>query len=118
MHHFTQQTAQIDWPTLQACARTATRFLDNIIDVSQYPLTAQRHEAKGSRRIGLGITGLGDALVMLGIKYGDAPSIALTSKIMKISPKQLGKLLLNWRKKKAVFLFTRMLIWRANFLKI
>jgi ribonucleoside-diphosphate reductase alpha chain len=50
----------------------ATRFLDNVIDLSRFPLPQQREEAQRARRIGLGMTGLADALVMLGIRY-DAP---------------------------------------------
>ena len=52
-----------------ACA-TAVRFLDNVIDISNYPLPAQRQEAQAKRRIGLGVTGLADALIMLGVRYG------------------------------------------------
>ncbi len=48
----------------------AIRFLDNAIDVSAYPLEAQRQEAKAKRRIGLGVTGLADAIIMCGIAYG------------------------------------------------
>ncbi len=55
---------------LTATVTTAVRFLDNIIDISRYPLAAQAHEAKSKRRIGLGVTGLADALILLGIDYG------------------------------------------------
>jgi ribonucleoside-diphosphate reductase alpha chain len=61
--------AAMDVPKLEERARTAVRFLDNVIDISNYPLGAQRHEAKAKRRIGLGMTGLADALIMLGIRY-------------------------------------------------
>jgi ribonucleoside-diphosphate reductase alpha chain len=49
---------------------TAVRMLDNVIDVSNYPLEAQAHEARSKRRIGLGVTGLADALAMCGLRYG------------------------------------------------
>jgi ribonucleoside-diphosphate reductase alpha chain len=62
--------ATLDVDALAQRAALATRFLDNIIDVSHYPLPAQRREAKAKRRIGLGITGLADALIMLGVRYG------------------------------------------------
>lgn len=49
--------------------RTATRMLDNVLDVTPWPLPAQQQEARNKRRVGLGFTGLGDALVMLGLRY-------------------------------------------------
>ena len=55
--------------------RTAVRFLDNVIDLSRFPLPQQRDEAQRARRIGLGLTGLADALAMLGIRY-DADEVA------------------------------------------
>jgi ribonucleoside-diphosphate reductase alpha chain len=74
------QDARLDLAALEARVRTAVRFLDNVIDVSGYPLPAQRHEAKAKRRIGLGMTGLADALIMLGVRYGsdDAQRLAGT----------------------------------------
>ncbi len=53
------------------------RFLDNAIDVSNYPLPAQKKEAKAKRRIGLGVTGLADALILCGVRYGTPKAVAL-----------------------------------------
>lgn len=77
------KSAQIKWDDLRQTVKIATRFLDNVIDVSHYPLRVQRQEAVGTRRIGLGLTGLGDALVMLGIQYGSPKSIATAHEMMK-----------------------------------
>ncbi len=55
---------------LETVVADAVRLLDNIIDVSRYPLPAQEKEAKAKRRIGLGITGLADALILCGKHYG------------------------------------------------
>ncbi|MGQ0673697.1 MAG: adenosylcobalamin-dependent ribonucleoside-diphosphate reductase [Hyphomicrobium sp.] len=66
---FTQQAA-IDSGRLEQRVATAVRFLDNVIDVSNYPLDAQRREAKGKRRIGLGMTGLANALMFSCLRYG------------------------------------------------
>ncbi|HEY8129828.1 MAG TPA: adenosylcobalamin-dependent ribonucleoside-diphosphate reductase [Hyphomicrobium sp.] len=63
-------TANIDRTKLEARVATAFRFLDNVIDISRYPLEAQAREAQAKRRIGLGITGLADALIFLGLPYG------------------------------------------------
>jgi ribonucleoside-diphosphate reductase alpha chain len=64
--------AAIDHEYLQRLCGIAVRFLDNVIDVSRYPLEKQAEQAKRTRRIGLGITGLGDALAMLGLRYDSA----------------------------------------------
>jgi ribonucleoside-diphosphate reductase alpha chain len=63
--------AQLDTAALAETARIATRMLDNVYDVSGFPLPQQAQAATASRRIGLGITGLGDALIMLGLAYDD-----------------------------------------------
>lgn len=61
--------AGLDTASLEEHVRTAVRFLDNIIDVSHYPLAAQKQEAAAKRRIGLGVTGLADALIFCGLAY-------------------------------------------------
>ncbi len=72
--------ARLDEERLVATAAVATRFLDNVIDVSRYPLPAQQQEAVAKRRIGLGVTGLADALIQLGVRYGSEAACALTSR--------------------------------------
>ncbi|MFN3868455.1 MAG: adenosylcobalamin-dependent ribonucleoside-diphosphate reductase [Hyphomicrobiaceae bacterium] len=61
--------AGVDLARLDRRVRTAVRFLDNVIDISNYPLDAQRREAREKRRIGLGITGLANALTFCGARY-------------------------------------------------
>jgi ribonucleoside-diphosphate reductase alpha chain len=58
-----------DWDGLAARTRTQVRFLDNVLDVTLWPLPEQLDEAAAKRRIGVGLTGLGDTLVMLGLRY-------------------------------------------------
>ena len=62
--------AHIDPDELANLAGVAVRMMDNTIDVSGFPLEEQRHEAQTKRRIGLGMTGLADALMMVGLRYG------------------------------------------------
>jgi ribonucleoside-diphosphate reductase alpha chain len=64
--------ARIDTAKMEARVATAVRFLDDVIDISRYPLEAQAQEARAKRRIGLGVTGLADALIFLGLDYGSA----------------------------------------------
>ncbi len=74
--------SQIDWELLEQTVSTAIRMMDNVIDVSNFPLEAQKVEAKAKRRIGLGVTGLADALIMMGLTYGSDDALTLTDEIM------------------------------------
>ena len=75
--------AGIDFESLADTAQIAVRLLDNVIDASRFPLPEQAENAHRSRRIGLGITGLADVLVMLGLTYGSDRSISLAAEIMR-----------------------------------
>ncbi|TSA11764.1 MAG: adenosylcobalamin-dependent ribonucleoside-diphosphate reductase [Comamonadaceae bacterium] len=67
-----EANAQFDQTAFAEVARVATRMLDNVLDVTVWPLPQQQEEARSKRRVGLGYTGLGDALVMLNLRY-DTP---------------------------------------------
>jgi len=74
---------QVDHDGLKEAVQLAVRFLDSTIDVNYYPVPAQRTEAEQKRRIGLGIMGLGSALAMLKVRYGNEEStMALLHEIM------------------------------------
>jgi len=75
--------AALDEAALDEVATTAVRMLDNVIDVSLYPLPEQQREALDKRRIGLGITGLADALIMCGVRYGSDQAVDLTDRWMR-----------------------------------
>jgi ribonucleoside-diphosphate reductase alpha chain len=75
--------ARLDLDALADSARLAVRFLDNVIDVSRYPLPAQAEQARRKRRIGLGITGLADALVLLGLDYDSEAARTLAARAMQ-----------------------------------
>ncbi|MCE9648570.1 MAG: adenosylcobalamin-dependent ribonucleoside-diphosphate reductase [Parvibaculum sp.] len=74
--------AHIDEAELDDLVRVAVRAMDNVIDVSRFPLEAQKHEAHSKRRIGLGVTGLADALIMCRARYGSEGSLALIRRWM------------------------------------
>lgn len=75
--------AHLDIDALAALVATAVRLLDNAIDVSRYPIPAQQWEAKNKRRIGIGVTGLGDALIMTGARYGSDQAVSLLETWMR-----------------------------------
>ena len=72
------EDARLDLAALDALVPVAVRMMDNVVDVSRFPLEPQTHEARAKRRIGLGVTGLADALIMCRARYGSAPAVALT----------------------------------------
>ncbi|HIF09463.1 MAG TPA: adenosylcobalamin-dependent ribonucleoside-diphosphate reductase [Sneathiellales bacterium] len=74
---FTEHAA-IDPQDLANLVRVSVRMLDNVVDISKFPLAAQAEEAKKKRRIGLGVTGLADALIMCRVRYGAANGLRLT----------------------------------------
>ena len=76
--------AHVDEAELARVTATAIRFMDNVIDVSNYPLEEQDREAKAKRRIGLGITGLADALAMCGMIYGTDAAAASAARWMSL----------------------------------
>jgi ribonucleoside-diphosphate reductase alpha chain len=75
--------ARINFSSLAETTQIAVRLLDNVIDASQFPLPQQAENALGTRRIGLGITGLADAFVMLGLTYGSDHSLAVAADLMR-----------------------------------
>ena len=79
---FTAQ-ARIDRRRLEDLVGVSVRMMDNVIDVSRFALEAQSQEARAKRRIGLGVTGLADALAMQGMIYGEDEAIAQTEDWMK-----------------------------------
>ena len=75
--------AALDVLALQGLVRTAVRMMDNVVDASRFPLPEQEAEAKAKRRIGLGVTGLADALLMVRLRYGSPEAVAQTEAWMK-----------------------------------
>ncbi|WP_295549350.1 adenosylcobalamin-dependent ribonucleoside-diphosphate reductase [uncultured Pseudacidovorax sp.] len=73
--------ARFDEAAFDALIPTCVRMLDNVLDVSIWPLPRQREEAMAKRRIGLGFTGLGDALAMLGLRYDEEPARQMAARI-------------------------------------
>ena len=70
--------AHLDLDALERLVPLAVRMLDNVVDVSRFPLPQQEREARAKRRIGLGVTGLADALIFCGVRYGSPEAVRLT----------------------------------------
>jgi len=74
--------ARLDLEGIAAVAARAVRFLDDVIDASRFPLPQQAEQARGTRRIGLGLTGLADALILLGLRYDEPAARTLAAETM------------------------------------
>ena len=73
--------AAFDFKKFIEATRLQARMLDNVLDITHWPLTRQQAEAASKRRIGIGITGLGDALIMLGLRYDRPEGRRIAAKI-------------------------------------
>ena len=78
-----EDAAELSLGRLNDLVATAVRMMDNVVDASKFPLPEQAAEAQAKRRIGLGVTGLADALLMLGLRYGSDEAAAQTEAWLK-----------------------------------
>ncbi len=81
VHNPFREDARFDYEDFAKYAQTGIRFLDDVLDRTDYPLEKIERFSKQWRRVGLGFTGLGDTLAMLGIVYGSSESIECAAKI-------------------------------------
>ena len=107
--------AALDEERLSRLSRTAVRFLDNVIDISRFPLEAQDREARAKRRIGIGVTGLADALVFCGARYGDTAAVALTQRWLAVIKREAYRASAELAARKGAFpLYDPVMLDRPN----
>lgn len=75
--------ASFDFKAFEAAVAIQVRFLDNVLEVTHWPLAQQKQEAMNKRRVGIGFTGLGNALAMLNLRYNSSEALEMGEKIAR-----------------------------------
>src|SRR4029079_13639529 len=110
--------AHLDLAELDRLVRVAVRMMDNVVDVSNFPLPQQTHEARAKRRIGLGVTGLADALILCEARYGSARAVELTDQWMRALTRAAYLASVDLAKEKgSVPIFDREAFLKSEFVK-
>src|SRR6266850_2354435 len=101
-HPFTEK-ARFDFEKFGSVVETAVRMLDNVLEVTAWPLEPQRQEAMAKRRVGLGFTGLGDALIMLRLKYDTGEARGMAARIAQAMRDQAYQASVELAKERGAF---------------
>jgi ribonucleoside-diphosphate reductase alpha chain len=108
-----------DYEKLKADIPTMVRFLDNINDVSNYPLEEQKEQALQKRRIGLGYLGYGSSLYLLGLRYGDKKTLKVTEELCSFVTNEAYRASAILAKEKGAFpLFNLKEFLKSDFIKV
>ena len=95
--------AGLDSHRLKKLVHTAVRMMDNVVDVSNFPLPQQKEEAENKRRIGLGVTGVADALMMVRLRYGTEEAAERLDKWMRLIDVEAYRASVELAKEKGAF---------------
>ena len=95
--------ARVDYDKLKATVQTAVRFLDDVIDMNNYPLAEIRHMTVGNRKIGLGVMGFADMLITLGIPYDSDEALAMAQELMSLVQEESGAASCNLARERGPF---------------
>jgi len=106
---------RIDWEKLRVTVRNAVHFLDNVVDANVYPLKEIAVITRANRKIGLGVMGFADMLIMIGIPYDSEEALQLGEKIMEFVEAESHKKSVEIAEKRGSFLNFEGSIWRQKY---
>lgn len=98
-----EDDAHLDMEVLRNAVHQAVRMMDNVVDTSKFPLPQQEAEAKAKRRIGLGVTGVADALAMLKVVYGSDIACTILDQWMEVVQIEAYRTSVELAKEKGAF---------------
>jgi ribonucleoside-diphosphate reductase alpha chain len=94
---------EIDWPLLEETVGTAVHFLDNVITMNRFPLDKIKEMTESNRKIGLGVMGFADMLIMLGIPYNSNEAIEIAEKVMSYVKEKARETSIELGRKRGTF---------------
>jgi ribonucleoside-diphosphate reductase alpha chain len=97
------ERVEIDYPRLIKTVRTAVRFLDDVIDVNQFPIPEIAEMTRGSRKIGLGVMGFADMLIQLGLPYDSEEALQIASEVMRFLSEESDRASVKLAEERDVF---------------
>ncbi|MFM8268639.1 MAG: adenosylcobalamin-dependent ribonucleoside-diphosphate reductase [Pseudomonadota bacterium] len=99
----TENEYEIDWARLSDLVELGIRFLDDVIEVSKWPSPAIEKQVKGNRKIGLGVMGFAEMLILLGVPYDSKKAIQIAEQLMKFISKKAWEVSSALAKERGVF---------------
>jgi ribonucleoside-diphosphate reductase alpha chain len=105
---------EVDWEKLRRVTRTAVHFLDNVIDANKYPVMEIGKLTRANRKIGLGVMGFADMLILLRIPYDSEEALAMGEKIMKFISEEATKKSVEIGKERGAFPNFRGSLWEKK----
>ena len=114
-HMVNNDNSDVDWKKLQQTVHIGVHFLDNIIDVNDFPLVKIKEKTKANRKIGLGVMGFSELLIQLNIPYDSNRALNMARKIMKFISNEARKKSVELGRIKGSFTNFKGSIWNKKF---